>query len=74
MGERQGTAEGRRPYRRRVPGERDAAFHNLLVIGLFLLAATMANPGTRALRNHRWYRQHVSDHPPRRKALVPRLV
>lgn len=35
---------------------------------------TMVNLIPRALHHHRWYRDHFSDYPPKRKAIVPFLL
>lgn len=41
--------------------------------GLAFAAWTVANLIPRARSHHRWYREHFSDYPPERKALVPGL-
>ncbi|MBN2497548.1 MAG: DUF1295 domain-containing protein [Deltaproteobacteria bacterium] len=42
--------------------------------GLAILAVSAANLVPRALRNHRWCREHFADYPPERKALIPYLL
>ena len=41
--------------------------------GLAFAMFTFANLAPRARANHRWYREHFDDYPPRRRALLPRL-
>ena len=42
--------------------------------GLAFAAWTAANLVPRALSHHRWYRQHLNNYPPERRALVPGLL
>lgn len=39
--------------------------------GFAFFVWVLANLVPRALANHRWYRQHFSDYPPQRRALLP---
>ncbi len=42
--------------------------------GLAFLVWTIANLVPRAISNHKWYREHFSDYPENRKAIIPYIL